>query len=153
MRSHVITIALALALSLGLGTGAAAADPAGEAGKRPKAQTVMLQRAAITPSRVTLEKGGTLTFRNASDDTVKLLFRGKGNLAKNITCTAPAGSPPGPALDELIDMEGDELSMLVPSGRFPGACTFVAGDYTFDMYPEVDLEEALTPPRGQVFAK
>ena len=149
MTSYVAATMILFALSLGSAAGAAESDQA----TAPAARTIVLEREEITPNRLTLATGSTLTFRNTSEDTLRLMFRGKGDLKKKITCSAPTGSPPGPALDELIDMEGDELRMLVPSGAFPGRCTLAPGDYTFAVHPETDREEALTPPQGLIFAK
>jgi hypothetical protein len=141
-----------------LGVGAvtpAFAQPAADTGKASpeNVSTVVLKRTNIDPDRVTLASGGRLTFRNATIDMLKLTFRGKGDLAKNIQCTVPAGSVPGPPLADLINVQGDELTMVAPPGAFPGTCAFAAGDYTYDVRPEPAPETFESPSQGQVFAK
>lgn len=154
MRRSYQTASTVLALAIGAGLGAAS-PAAAEGGKASpeSTHTVVLRRTEIAPGTVTLPDGSRLTFRNATDDMLKLTFRGKGDLSKNIQCATPAGSVPGPALDELINMQGDELTMVVPPGAFPGACTFTAGDYTYDVRPEPSPEDFESPSQGQVFAK
>jgi len=115
--------------------------------------TVVLDRDDVEPDRVTLAKGDGLTFRNTRMDLVKVVFRGTGDVSKSITCTRPEGSPPGPALKAMTGPQGNDFHLYVPPGPLGGVCTFAAGDYTFDVVPEIALPTDETPPQGQVFAK
>jgi hypothetical protein len=151
---HTASIALLSTICLVLASVACAAqnDATGSAPQQ-KVHTVVLDRDDVEPGRVTLATGDGLAFRNTRMDMVKVIFRGDGDLSKKITCKRPAGAPPGPDLKALMAPEGTALHLYVPPGLLPGVCTFTAGDYTFDVVPEVGLATDEVPPQGQVFAK
>ena len=149
-RSLVLLTALSLVLAstTWLAPHATGADP-----EAPQVKTVRLDRTLITPDRVTLAKGERLTFLNSREDIVKLIFRGKGDLSKNIGCTHPKDAPPGPPIKAIMGPDGKDMYLYVPPGPFTGVCTFAAGDYTFDMTTEIGMAEDEVPPQGQIFAK
>jgi hypothetical protein len=115
--------------------------------------TVVLDRDDVEPGRVNLAKGDGLSLRNTRMDLVKVVFRGKGDVSKQITCKRPAGAPAGPDIKTMRGPQGDDMHVYVPAGLFPGVCTFAPGDYTFDVVPEVGTRPGEIPPQGQVSAK
>jgi hypothetical protein len=115
--------------------------------------TVVLDSDDVEPSRVNLAKGDGLSFRNTRLELVKVIFRGKGDVSKQITCTQPAGTPAGPDIKAMQGPQGDDMHVFVPTGQFPGVCTFAAGDYTFDVLSAVGQRPGVLPLQGQVVAK
>lgn len=61
--------------------------------------------------------------------------------------TAPA------AQGENGGVAAQTVHTYMPPGPLGGVCTFAAGDYTFDVVPEVGMSTDEVPPQGQVFAK
>jgi hypothetical protein len=148
-----LSVALLAMIHLALGSGAVAAQTGGAGAAGQTVHTVVLDRDDVEPGRVTLAKGDGLSFRNTRSDLVKVVFRGKGDVSKQITCKRPAGAPPGPDIKAMQGPQGNDLHVYVPPGLFPGVCTFAAGDYTFDVVAEVGLPTDEVPPQGQVSAK
>ncbi len=148
-----LTVALLTTMHLVLGSAVLAAQGEIAGGTAQTVHTVVLDRDDVEPGRVTLATGDGLSFRNTRLDLVKVVFRGKGDVSKQITCKRPAGAPPGPDLKAMQGPEGNNLHLYVPPGALPGVCTFAAGEYTFDVVPEVGLPTDEVPPQGQVSAK
>jgi hypothetical protein len=138
-------------LALGSSAFATQHDVAGDPGQ--KVHTVVLDSDDVEPGRVNLAKGDGLSFRNTRMDLVKVIFRGKGDVSKQIACKRPAGAPAGPDIKAMQGPQGEDMHVFVPPGLFPGVCTFAAGDYTFDVVSEVGLRPGEMPPQGQVVAK
>jgi len=148
-----LSVALLTMVHLALGSVALAAEGEAPGAAAQTVHTMVLDRDDVEPGRVTLAKGDGLSFRNTRMDLVKVVFRGKGDVSTKITCKRPAGVPPGPDLKAMKGPQGNDLHLYVPPGPLGGVCTFVAGDYTFDVVPEVGLPTDEVPPQGQVFAK
>jgi hypothetical protein len=151
MKGSAVALLAMLALLLPSTTRAAQGEAGGAVAQT--VHTMVLDRDDVEPGRVTLAKGDGLTFRNTRMDLVKVVFRGKGDVSKSITCQRPAGSPPGPELKAMTGPQGNDFHLYVPPGPLGGVCTFAAGDYAFDVVPEVGLPTVEVPPQGQVFAK
>ncbi len=146
----VITVAC-----LGLVSGASAVENGAPTSPKLTVHTAIVSLEDIEPDRFTLAKGDGLTFRNTRMDTVKVVFRGAGDVSKLITCKRPDGAPKsaGPDIKAMMGPEGNNLHLYVPPGLLGAACTFAPGTYTFDVVREVPLATDEVPPQAQVFAK